>query len=180
MKSMWLRLGRIVVLGLVMVTKSAAAQQPPADTSRDGKPKKEERKKLPVDLDKLKWMAGCWRGEIEKDSNVEELWTTPAENLLLATTRIMKKGRATEYEFSRIYVNDSTAVFSASSDGKPFDEYSMKTLVNEYVAFENLKKTFPQRIIYRLASDGYLIPRNEGEGQTSIEVRMKKVKCPGV
>ncbi|MEO8450817.1 MAG: DUF6265 family protein [Gemmatimonadota bacterium] len=179
MKSLWLRLGGIAIVGLFVATTPGAAQDPPRDRARDDKPKKEEHKKPPVDLGKLKWMAGCWRGEVEKDTYVEEIWTTPTENLLQAITRVVKKDVATEYEFTRIYVNDTTAVFSASSDGKPFDEYSMKTLVDGYVAFENMKKTFPQKIIYRLTSDGYLIPRNEGEGQTSFEVRMKKMKCPG-
>ena len=180
MKSLWLRLGGIAIAGLFIATKPLAAQDSSKDRPRDGQAKKEEHKKPPVDLGKLKWMAGCWRGPLDKDTYVEEIWTTPAENLLQAITRVVKKDVATEYEFTRIYLNDSTAVFSASSDGKPFDEYTMKTLVDGYVVFENLKKTFPQKIIYRLTSDGYLIPRNEGEGQTSFEVRMKRVKCPGV
>ena len=54
----------------------------------------------------------------------------------------------------------------------------MKTLVDEYVMFENPAKNFPQRIMYRLASDGALIPRNEGDGP-SFEVRFRRIKCPG-
>ena len=55
----------------------------------------------------------------------------------------------------------------------------MKTLVDEYVLFEKpAKKTLPQRIMYRLASDGALIPRNEGDGP-SVELRFHRVKCPG-
>ena len=70
-------------------------------------------------------------------------------------------------------------VFAASSDGKPEDVYPLKTLASEYVMFENPeKKSFPSRIIYRMASDGALIPRNEGDGP-SIEVRFERVKCPG-
>jgi hypothetical protein len=132
-----------------------------------------------VDLTKLKWMAGCWQAKVDKDAIVEEDWTAPVENLLLSTTRYLSKDKATSFEFSKIEVTDSGATFSASSEGKPFDSYALKTMVDEYVVFENLKKTFPQRIIYRLASDGYLIPRNEGDGQPSIELRMKKVKCGG-
>jgi hypothetical protein len=132
-----------------------------------------------VDFKKLKFMAGCWRGPIDKDSEVEEIWTDPAENLLVATTRYLTKGRATSFEFSKIQATDTAVVFSASTEGRPFDTYTLKTLVDEYVVFENLAKKFPQRIIYRLASDGVLIPRNEGDGQPSIEVRLEKVKCPG-
>ena len=151
--------------------QSQASPRSPASTGKGSK----------VDLTKLKWMAGCWTARVDKDAYVEENWTEPADNLLLATTRYLTKDKATSFEFSKIEVSDSGggATFSASTEGKPFDSYNLKTLADEYVAFENLKKTFPQRIIYRLASDGYLIPRNEGEGQPSIELRMKKVKCAG-
>jgi hypothetical protein len=144
----------------------------PADTAKP--------KPLPkIDISKLKFMSGCWAGEIDKDNSVEETWSTISENLLLSTTRYLtKKNFATGYEFSRIQVTDSGVVFAASSNGKPEDVYLMKTLVDEYVLFENPKKAFPQRIMYRLASDGALIPRNEGDGP-SVEVRFKRIKCPG-
>jgi len=131
------------------------------------------------DLSKLKWMAGCWQAHLDKDTIVEDDWTAPAENLLLSTTRYFKKDKVTSFEFSKIEATDSATTFSASTEGKPFDTYGLKVLVDEYVAFENLKKTFPQRIIYRLASDGHLIPRNEGDGQPSVELRMRRVKCGG-
>lgn len=149
----------------------------------DGSPPEPKQKdaKLMVKLDdKLKFMAGCWQGPIDRETMVEEIWTTPTQNLMTSTTRYIKKDRATSFEFSRILSTDSSVTFSASTEGKPFDEYTMIQLVDEYVVFENTKKTFPQRISYRLASDGNLIPRNEGDGQPAIEVRFKKVKCPGV
>jgi hypothetical protein len=155
------------LVGLAVAAAPAAAQQPATPD-----PAK-------VDFRKLRFMAGCWEGPLDRETTVEEIWTEPAENLLLATTRYLKKNRATSYEFTRIHVTDTAVVYSASTEGKPFDSYVLKTLVDEYVVFENLSKTFPQRIIYRLASDGALIPRNEGDGQPSLEVRFRKKKCPG-
>lgn len=160
-------------LAVLMVGAARAGwAQEKTDSTSQSSPQK-------VDLAKLKWMAGCWQAKLDKDNMVEEDWSEPLENLLLSTTRYFTKDRATSFEFSKIEVTDSGTTFSASTEGKPFDSYMLKTLVDEYVVFENLKKSFPQRIIYRFASDGYLIPRNEGEGQPSIELRMKKVKCGG-
>lgn len=157
--------------GTVVAQENAASQPAPGS---------EKRAKLKYKLDdKLKFIAGCWAGQIDRDTEVEEIWNNPTENLMTATTRYLRKGRATSFEFSKIVANDSTVTFAASSEGKPFDEYTMVQLVDEYVVFENPKKSFPQRISYRLASDGRLLPRNEGEGQNSIEVRLKKVNCPG-
>ncbi len=176
----WLGVG--VLLGALAVAGALEAQdrRPEGPPPGEKKPEKKD-SKLKVKLDdKLKFMAGCWQGPIDRETMVEEIWTRPTQNLMTSTTRYIQKDRATSFEFSRIMSTDSSVTFSASSEGKPFDEYTMIQLVDDYVVFENTKKTFPQRISYRLASDGNLIPRNEGEGQPAIEVRFKKVKCPGV
>ncbi|MGH7562050.1 MAG: DUF6265 family protein [Gemmatimonadales bacterium] len=169
------------LLAAAVVTAPVAAQQPtptpppaPAPAPQDKKPDA----RPAVNLEKLKFMSGCWAGRLDKETIVEEIWTEPAENMLLATTRYVKKDIATGYEFTRIMATDSGVVFAAQGNGKPEDVYLMKQLADEYVLFENPAKTFPQRIMYRLASDGSLIPRNEGDAP-SIELRMRKIKCPG-
>lgn len=167
----------LIVAAALALPGVVRAQQPAQDSaakSASAKPAKP-----PVDFEKLKFMAGCWMGQMDKDTYVEEIWTTPSENLLLATTRYLKKNRATGFEFTRIQATDSGVVFGAASDGKEENVYLLKTLVDEYVLFENDGKRFPNRIMYRLASDGALIPRNEGNDAPSIELRMRKTKCPG-
>lgn len=155
-------------------TSLATAQEVPKPVEKPALPKKPA-----VDFDKFRFMEGCWRAQTGKDEVVEEIWTSPSENLLLATTRYLTKRHATGYEFTRIQWVDSVVVFAASSDGKPEEVYPLKTLASEYVLFENPgKKGFPTRILYRMASDGSLIPRNEGDGP-SIELRFQRVKCPG-
>ncbi|HET9276465.1 MAG TPA: DUF6265 family protein [Gemmatimonadales bacterium] len=163
----------LLVLAVPILAPSTGLAQDSAaaKTARPEPPK--------VDFDKFKFMAGCWQGRLDKDTEIEEIWTTPSENLLLATTRYLKKERATGYEFTRIQATDSGVVFAASNDGRPENVYLLKRLVDEYALFENEAKSFPQRIMYRLASDGALIPRNEGNEAPSIELRMRKVKCPG-
>ena len=165
-------------------TGPLAAQQAPVPVPIPVVPAKDEAKpkgdgKPKVDLNRLKWLAGCWSVETGKDQSAEEIWTTPVENLIVGMTRYFRKDRATSYDFNRIEATDTSVVMAIRNEGKPESVYTLKTLVDEYVVFENLAKTeFPQRIIYRLASDGALIPRNEGDGP-SFEVRMRRMKCPG-
>lgn len=171
--------------GLLALTAAlfAAAPLTAQDSTASKAPEKAKAPKK-VDISKLKFMSGCWGGSLGSDKDkvdVEEFWSTPSENLLLSTTRYLKKGRATGFEFSRIEVTDSGAVvFAARSSGEAVEDvYTMKTLVDDYVLFENpTKKKFPQRIMYRMATDGALIPRNEGEGP-SVEIRFRRIKCPG-
>ena len=171
----------LLIAGLSLSARPLVGQVPAPPPGAPPKPatKPAEPAKPSVDFAKFKFMEGCWATQVGKEDWVEENWTSVSENLLLATTRYLTKKRATGYEFTRIQWMDSVVVFAASSNGKPEEVYPLKTLADEYVVFENLqKKGFPQRIMYRLASDGALIPRNEGDGP-SVEVRFSRVKCPG-
>lgn len=172
----------ILALAATLVAAPLYAQQPtspppkPADSTKVAVPKSNKPR---ANISKLRFMEGCWRGRIDENTEVEELWSTLSDNLLLSFTRYLKKDHATGWEFSRIEATDSGVVFAATSSSKPGEDvYTMKTLVDEYVLFENPKKAFPQKIIYRMASDGSLIPRNEGDGP-SIELRFTRIKCPG-
>jgi hypothetical protein len=171
---------------LALATAVLAAAPLSAQDSAHAAPKPAEKPKTEklVDISRLKFMPGCWAGTLGYDKDkltVEETWSTLSDNLLLSTTRYLKKGRATNYEFSRIEATDSGKVIFAvrSSTDSVEDVYTMKTLVDDYVLFENpAKKKFPQRIMYRMATDGALIPRNEGDGP-SVELRFHRIKCPG-
>lgn len=164
-----------VLLALAPVAATAQTAPPAAPPTDSVKAKPKSKLKL----DGLDWMAGCWAAESGPDELVEENWTKPTDNLMLAVTRYTKKKESTGWEFTRIMVTDSGIVFAAQSNGRPEDVYPMVRQSGELVLFENLKKPFPQRISYRKASDGALIPRNEGEGQQSIEIRLLPVRCPG-
>lgn len=169
-----MRIHRLLVIAGIFLAPSLAAQEHPKPVEKPKQPPKPA-----VDFSKFKFLEGCWRGELDKDQEVEEIWTSPAENLLVSTTRYFAKERATGYDFNRIEAVDTTVVFAILSKGKPEDTYTLKTLADGYMLFENpTKKEFPQRIMYRMAADGSLIPRLEGEGP-SMEVRFHRVKCPG-
>ncbi|MCL4865725.1 MAG: hypothetical protein KJZ47_07510 [Gemmatimonadales bacterium] len=129
---------------------------------------------------RLDFMAGCWEGALGREDLVQENWTSPTDNMMLATTRYLNKDKqATGWEFTRIVLDSMGVAFIAAGNGEPEHRYALTTISTEYVLFENLAKPFPQKISYRMASDGALIARNEGEGQLSVEVRFERVRCPG-
>jgi len=129
---------------------------------------------------RLDFMAGCWEGSLGREDLVQENWTAPTDNMMLATTRYLNKDKqATGWEFTRIVLDSMGVAFIAAGNGEPEHRYALATISSEYVLFENLTKPFPQKISYRMASDGALIARNEGEGQLSVEVRFTRVRCPG-
>ena len=134
------------------------------------------------DLGKLKFMEGCWRAEPEDGTIVEEQWTSPSDNLMMAVTRYLTKNEATNWEFTRIERTDSLTAFIAQSKGEPPDTFALKKLVDEVVIWENPRKAFPKRIMYRRTSDGNMIVRLEDDspaGERDFEMKVKRVKCPG-
>jgi hypothetical protein len=134
------------------------------------------------DLGKLKFMEGCWRAEPDDKTVVEEHWTSPSDNLMMAVTRYLTKGVATNWEFTRIEKSDSLTAFIAQSMGEAPDTFRLKNLVDEVVIWENPRKDFPKRIMYRRTSDGNMIVRLEDDspaGERDFEMKVQRVKCPG-
>ncbi len=136
------------------------------------------------DFGKLKFMSGCWAAPFgEKNSTVEEIWTSPSDNLMLATTRYLTKNTATSFEFTRIEKSDSGIAYIAATEGGTPSYYTLTQLSDEIAIWENRTQNFPQRIMYRLASDGSLIARNDkidDYDPRNVEVRLEAVDCPGV
>jgi hypothetical protein len=133
-------------------------------------------------LSKLSFMAGCWQGTTGKDQTVEENWTTPSDNLMLAAARYFKGKQATSWEFTVIERTDTATWVISMPKGEKPDSFRLKTLASEVASWERAGDTFPGLIMYRLVSNGSLIVRLEAPptvAQPSVEVRMTRVKCPG-
>lgn len=133
---------------------------------------------------KLEFMAGCWEGTMPEGDLIEEMWTTPSENLMLGTTRYLKKGgkQATSHEFTFIERTDSTIYFVAQTHGEAPDTFRVSILADEVAAWTREGDDFPATIMYRRTSDGSNIARLEGaqsSGRTSFELRFRRVECPG-
>jgi hypothetical protein len=133
-----------------------------------------------ADAAALSWMAGCWRQE-SSGRVVEETWMAPRGDGMLGMSRTVAKGRIVEHEFLQIRVQDGRLVYIAKPSRQPEASFTAKSAGAGEVIFENLAHDFPQRIIYRLQSDGNLAARIEGteKGQArGIDFGMKRVACP--
>jgi len=136
----------------------------------------------PEKLDRLEFMVGCWVGQVDKDTQVEELWTAPGGNTMLGLTRYLKKGETTGWEFTTIERTDSTVYFIPTSRGEQPDTFRVRFMNREAVAWERTGTDFPGVIMYRRTADGDVIARlepAEGAFDRSTELRFAPAKCPG-
>jgi hypothetical protein len=128
----------------------------------------------------LSWLAGCWRRE-SPGRLVEEVWLPPAGDGMLGMSRTVVKGRMVDHEFLQIRGQDGRLVYIAKPSRQPEATFTATTVNAREVVFENAAHDFPQRVIYRLGSDGNLAARIEGteNGQSrGVDFPMERVSCP--
>ncbi len=128
----------------------------------------------------LAWLAGWWaRGGGEAGSG--EQWTVPAGRTLLGVSRTVQNSKTVAYEFLQIRETDAGEIeYIAKPSGQTEATFLMVSLSEGEAVFENPGHDFPQRIIYRLKSDGNLEARIEGEvkGEVrTVDFPMKRVDC---
>jgi hypothetical protein len=135
------------------------------------------------DLDELAFLSGCWEGRFGKDGSgtMEEIYTSPSENLMLGTTRYLKEGKAVDYEFTRIEKTED-GVFMTPYPGGRASEHSFRLTSVEggRAVFEAPEHDFPKRIIYAVNEDGSRTARIDGgTDEGAREWQLHSGPCPG-
>ena len=135
---------------------------------------------LPATIDDLAWLSGCWAAAGQQAGSGEQ-WMSPAGGTMLGMNRNVRDGKTVAFEFIRIVEQEAGGLeFIASPSGQNTTSFSMSSLSDREVIFENPDHDFPQRIIYRLMSDDELLGRIEGtiDGkERAVDFPMKKIDC---
>lgn len=99
------------------------------------------------------WMAGCWMAEGE-GHRVEECWTVPRGQMMLASAHAFNGPRTLMFEHMRIVREDASLVYIAQPRGAPPTRFAMLGTAAPTpaggVTFQNLANDYPQRISYRM------------------------------
>ena len=135
---------------------------------------------LPATIDDLAWLSGCWAAANQEAGSGEQ-WMPPAGSTMIGVSRSVRNGETVAFEFIRIVEQDDGGLeFIASPSGQSTASFSMLSLSDREVIFENPDHEFPQRIIYRLMSDEDLLGRIEGtiDGkERAVDFPMKRIDC---
>jgi len=133
-----------------------------------------------ADIPDLRWMAGCWSQDGQESGSVEQ-WTAPAGGTMLGMSRMVSGGKTVAFEFLRITEDEDGWIWLvASPSGQETARFKLVNMSANEVIFENPDHDFPQRIIYRLDSDGNLVGRIEGEVNgtaRAADFPMTRTKC---
>jgi len=127
----------------------------------------------------LAWLAGCW-ASVGAEAGSGEQWMEPAGGTLLGVNRSVKGSKTVAHEFMQIRETERGEIeFIANPSGQSEAAFSLVSLSEREVVFENPDHDFPQRIIYRLEGD-VLEGRIEGtvKGELkAIDFPMTRVDC---
>ena len=121
------------------------------------------------------WLAGRWQGREDK-MLVEETWTDPGVDRMLATGRVVdvSSGRTVFFEFLRIEARGDRLVYIALPRGRGETAFPATIVEANRLRFENPEHDDPKAIEYRLEADGTLVTRVEG--RRVEEMRLQRVR----
>ena len=139
------RLTRVLVL-LAMAVPALRAEDRPA-------------------IEKLDWLAGCWRGTTD-GAVTEELWMAPSGGVMLGLHRDVSADGEVSFEFLRIVESDGGIVYEARPSGHETTEFPLIELGENRAVFENRSHDFPKRIIYRRVSSMLRVQIDGGDDES--------------
>lgn len=123
------------------------------------------------DVTKLSWMAGSWTGTRGR-ATIEEHWTQPNGNAMLAVSKTVAGGKMVEFEFIKLVVKDGAIVYAPQPNGRPPTDFKLTSATDTEAVFENPAHDFPKLIRYVRNGDD-LTASIEGNGK-KIEFKFKR------
>jgi Domain of unknown function (DUF6265) len=134
-------------------------------------------------LDQFAWLHGCWDGKVNQRDFREE-WLPLRGDMMVGVSQTVSQGKTLDFEYLRLESRPEGAFYVAVPSGTKETSFRFagKTVDDgrEIFAFENATDEFPQRIIYRRGTEGWLYATVEGKvnGQPkSVMYPMRRVDC---
>lgn len=152
----------LVLCAALLATAPARAQPTPAAT-----PSPPPAASTTADaLAQLAWLAGCWGNKVA-DRDYREQWSPPRGGLMLGVSQAVTQGRTLSYEFLRLETRPDGVYYVAAPVGQKEAVFRLqgKTMdeADEIFTFNATVAGFPERILYRRGSGGWMFAHVEGK-----------------
>lgn len=134
-------------------------------------------------LAEFAWLSGCWRGTANQ-REFREHWMPLRGDLMLGTGHTVTGGRTQDYEYIRLEPRADGVHYVAVPSGQKETSFRLAERTTDgpdtIYTFANSGHDFPQRIVYRRASEGWLYIHVEGKlgsEERRIIYPMRRVGC---
>jgi hypothetical protein len=134
-------------------------------------------------LEPFGWLHGCWDGKVNQRDFREE-WLPLRGDMMIGVSQTVSQGKTQDFEYLRLELRPEGIFYVAAPSGKKETSFRLSGRTrdgeNEIFTFENPVDEFPQRIIYRRGSEGWLYAHVEGKLNglpRSVIYPMRRVDC---
>jgi len=133
----------------------------------------------------LAWMRGCWEGKVNQRDFREE-WLPPSGDMMVGVSQTTLRDKTVDFEYLRLEQRPEGVFYVAAPSGKNEAAFRLAGQTtaggDEVFTFVNAMPgvEYPQRIIYRHASEGWLYATVEGKIKgvdKQVIFPMRRVDC---
>ncbi len=133
----------------------------------------------------LAWMRGCWEGKVNQRDFREE-WLPPASDMMVGVSQTTLRDKTIDFEYLRLESRPEGVFYVAAPSGKNEAAFRLAGQTtsggDEVFTFVNATPgaEYPQRIIYRHATEGWLYATVEGKIKgvdKQVIFPMRRVDC---
>lgn len=131
----------------------------------------------------LSWLDGCWTGTVNQ-RDFREQWSPLRGGTLLGVGSTVMQGKLQSYEFLRIEGRGDGVYYVAAPSRQPEAAFKLVSITTDdqdtIFTFANPAHDFPQRILYRRATEGWLYATIEGKlkgEDRQVIYPMRRVGC---
>jgi hypothetical protein len=172
-----------VAWAVAIATSVAALAQAPAPATA---PPPAPGPTLPVDataIASLGWLEGCWSGTVNQ-REFREHWSPLRGGMLVGVGHTVNQGKTQSYEYLRLEARGDGVYYVAAPSGQSETAFKLGSIAaddkDSIFVFGNPAHDFPQRIIYRRGSEGWLYATVEGKikgEDRQVIYPMRRVDC---
>jgi hypothetical protein len=135
-------------------------------------------------LAQLAWLDGCWRGSVNQ-REFREHWMPPRGGMLVGVSQTVMDGKTLDYEYLRIESRPDGVNYVMSPPGKPEIAYRLADVAPQQggdvvFTFASAGQDFPQKILYRKSTEGWLYATVEGKvggADRQVIYPMRRIGC---
>lgn len=131
----------------------------------------------------LEWLNGCWAGNVNQ-RDFREQWSPLRGDILVGVGSTVYQGKAQSYEYLRLERRPDGVYYVALPSGQKEDAFKLVSITTDdqdmIYTFANPGHDFPQTIIYRRATEGWLYAHVEGKingEEKKIIYPMRRIDC---
>ncbi len=131
----------------------------------------------------LAWLAGCWRGTVNQ-REFREQWMPLRGGLMVGVSHTLNGDRTQNFEYLRLESRTDGVHYVAAPSGRDETAFRLAAQTrdgdDEIFTFANPVDAFPQTIIYRRSTKGWLFAHVEGKvngAEQKVIYPMRRVDC---